>query len=82
MAASITVHLQIFKCPHFPHFKTNLDETGIKFNGLLRSFRAAVPFKIYNDGNELNMNPVLFCTFCIFPAIVTRLKNCHTYQTV
>ena len=53
MAASIIVHLQIFKRPQFPHFSTDLDETGIKIHGLLRSFiqniviiRVAVPFKI------------------------------------
>ena len=52
MAASITVHLQIFKCPQLSHFKTDLDETGIKIHGALRSFisniviiRVAVPFK-------------------------------------
>ena len=51
MAASITVHLQIFKRPQLPHFSTDLDETGIKSHGLLRSFilniviiRIAVPF--------------------------------------
>ena len=38
MAASITVHLQIFNCPHLTHFSTDLDETGIKIHGLLRSF--------------------------------------------
>ena len=53
MAASIAVHLQIFKCPQLPHFSTNLDETGIKIHGLLRSFikniviiRVAVPFNV------------------------------------
>ena len=52
MAASITVHLQIFKRPQLLHFSTDLDETGIKNHGLLRSFiyiivitRVAVPFK-------------------------------------
>ena len=57
MAASITVHLQIFKHPQLSHFSTDLDETGIKIHGLLRSFiyniviiRVAVPlFK--GDGN-------------------------------
>ena len=38
MAASITVHLQIFKHPQLPHFSTDLGETGIKIHGLLRSF--------------------------------------------
>ena len=38
MAAPITVHLQIFKRPQLPHFLTDLDETGIKIHGLLRSF--------------------------------------------
>ena len=38
MAASITVHMQIFKCQQLPHFSTDLDETDIKTNGLLRSF--------------------------------------------
>ena len=52
MAASITVHLQIFKHPQLAHFSTDLDETGIKIHGLLISFilnmviiRVAVPFK-------------------------------------
>ena len=52
MAASITVHLQIFKRPQLQHFSTDLDETGIKIHGLLRCFiqniviiRVAVPFK-------------------------------------
>ena len=30
MAASITVHLQIFKRPQLPHFSTDLDETGTR----------------------------------------------------
>ena len=38
MAASITVHFQIFKRPQLPHFSTDLDEIGIKIHGLLRSF--------------------------------------------
>ena len=53
MAASITVHLQIFKCPQLPCFSTVLDQTGIKIHGLLRSFklimvliRVTVPFKL------------------------------------
>ena len=53
MAASITVHLQIFKHPQLLRFSTDLDETGIKMHGLLRSFisniviiRVAVPFKV------------------------------------
>ena len=52
MAASITVHLQIFKRPKLLLFSTDLDETGIKVHGLLRSFiyniviiKVAVPFK-------------------------------------
>ena len=52
MAASITVHLQIFKRPQLLRFSTDLDETGIKIHGLLRSrisniviIRVAVPFK-------------------------------------
>ena len=48
MAASITAHLQIFKCPQLLHFSTDLDETGIKIHCLLRSFiviiSVAVPF--------------------------------------
>ena len=51
MAASITVHLQIFKGPQLLRFSTDLDETGIKIHGLLRSFiynieiiRVAIPF--------------------------------------
>ena len=53
MAASITVHLQIFERPQLPHFSTDLDETGIKIKVLLRSFiqniviiRVAVPFNM------------------------------------
>ena len=38
MAASITVHLQIFKRQQLLHFSTDLDETGIKIHGLIRSF--------------------------------------------
>ena len=38
MAASITVHLKMFKRQQLPHFSTDLDETGIKIYGLLRSF--------------------------------------------
>ena len=52
MAASITVHLKVFKHPQLPCVSTNLDETGIKIHGLLRSFisniviiSVAVPFK-------------------------------------
>ena len=52
MAASITVHLQIFKRPQLLRFSTDLDETGINIHGLLRSFiksiiviKVAVPFK-------------------------------------
>ena len=36
MAASITVHLQIFKRPQLLCFSTDLDETDIKRHGLLR----------------------------------------------
>ena len=38
MAASITVHLQIFKRLQLLSFSTDLDETEIKIHGLLRSF--------------------------------------------
>ena len=58
MAASITVHLKIFKRPQLPHFSTDLNETGIKIHGFLRSFisivviiRVAVPF----NGTEHNI---------------------------
>ena len=51
MAASIAVHLQIFKRPQLLRFSTNLDITSIKIHGLSRSFienivinRVAVPF--------------------------------------
>ena len=37
-AASVTVHLQIFKRPQLPHFSIVLDETSIKIHGLLKSF--------------------------------------------
>ena len=53
MAASITVHLQIFKRQQLLRFSTDSDETGIKIHGLLRSLilniviiRVAVPFKL------------------------------------
>ena len=53
MAASITVHLQIFKRLQLLSFSTDLDETGIKIHGLSRSFieiivsvSVAVPFNI------------------------------------
>ena len=36
MAASITVHLQIFKRLQLLSFSTDLDETGIKIHGLKR----------------------------------------------
>ena len=52
MAASITVHLQIFKHPQLLRFSADLDETGIKIHGLSRYFilniviiRVAFPFK-------------------------------------
>ena len=38
MAASITVHLQIFKRQKLLRFSTDLGETGIKIYGLLRSY--------------------------------------------
>ena len=53
MAASITVHLQIFKRLQLLSFSTDLDETGIKIHDLLRSFieiivsvSVAIPFNI------------------------------------
>ena len=53
MAAFITVNLQIFKRLQLLSFSTDLDETGIKIHGLLRSFkknivivRVAVPFNL------------------------------------
>ena len=53
MAASITVHLQIFKRLQLLSFSTDLEETGIKIHGLLRSFienivivKVAVPLKV------------------------------------
>ena len=38
MAASITVDLQIFKRPQLLRFSSDLDETGIKIQGVLTSF--------------------------------------------
>ena len=35
----LPLHLQIFKRPQLPLFPTDLDETGIKIHGLLRSSR-------------------------------------------
>ena len=62
MAASITVHLQIFKYPQLLRFSTDLDETGIKMHGLLRSFilniviiRVAVPFNKHYCQNLLKL---------------------------
>ena len=56
MADSITVHLQISKCPQLLRFSTDLDETDIKMHGLLRSFilniviiRVAYPFNLYES---------------------------------
>ena len=53
MAASITIHLQIFKRPQLLRFSTDLDKTGIKIHGLSISFTlnkviigVAVPFKL------------------------------------
>ena len=37
MAASIRIHLQIFKRLQLLGFSTDLDETGIKIHGFLRS---------------------------------------------
>ena len=52
MAASITVHLQIFKRPQLLRLLTDLGETGIKILCLIRSLmsniviiRVAVPFE-------------------------------------
>ena len=39
MADSITVHLQIFKHLQLLSFSTDLDETGIKIHGSLRSLK-------------------------------------------
>ena len=38
MAASITVHLQIFKRPQLLRFSTDLDETGIRIHGVFKIF--------------------------------------------
>ena len=38
MAASIAVHLQIFKSPQLSTDLDDLDETGIKIHGLLKYF--------------------------------------------
>ena len=71
MAASITVHLQIFKRPQLPHFSTDLDEAAIKIHGLLRSFiqniviiRVAVPFNFFkaltaSSGGHVPLRPPL-----------------------
>ena len=65
MAASITVHLQIFKRPQLLRFSTDLDETGITSHGLFRSFiqniviiRVAVPFK-YITPHLKNNNKIM-----------------------
>ena len=79
MAASITVHLRIFKRPQLPCFSADLDETGIKMHGLLRSFiqnieiiRVAVPFNSFLANSclsevflklESNFTFFLFITF-------------------
>ena len=53
MAASITVHLQIFKRPQLLCYSTDLDKIDIQIHGLYRSFKlniviimVAVPFDI------------------------------------
>ena len=75
MAASITVHLQIFKRPQLLRFPTDLDETGIKIHDLLRSFilnivivRVAVPFRgrlqsIGISVNKLTLKAAYSATF-------------------
>ena len=65
MAASITVHLQIFKHLQLFSFSTDLNETGIKIHGLIRSFiknvvivRVAVPFKSkFEDPGIISLQP-------------------------
>ena len=53
MAASITVHLQIFKRPQLLRFSTDLDKTGIKIHGLLRYLiRSIVSIKVAFPFNE------------------------------
>ena len=95
MAASITVHLKIFKRPQLPHFSTDLDETGIKIHGLLRSFilivviiRVAVPFnvmKIILDTREKNENwqTVLLIMYMLLIVITVEkvLVTVFTYLT-
>ena len=53
MAASITVHLQIFKRPQLLRFSTDLDKIGMQIHCLYRSFKlniviimVAVPFNL------------------------------------
>ena len=64
MAASITVHLQIFKHLQLLSFSTDLDETGIKIHGLLRSFiknvvivRVAVLLNKFEDPGIISLQP-------------------------
>ena len=64
MAASITVHLQIFKHLQLLSFATDLDETGIKIHGLLRSFiknvvivRVAVLLNKFEDPGIISLQP-------------------------
>ena len=84
MAASITVHLQIFKRPQLLRFSTDIDETGIKTHGLLRSFilntviiRVAIHFK---GVQENFFQPVLrfsnfICKLNPYPANIFCLEN-------
>ena len=63
MAASITVHLQIFKRPQLLCFSTDLDETGFKIHGLLRTF-------ILNVVGETGAKLSTFLKY-FFPAFMT-----------
>ena len=63
MAASITVHLQIFKRPQLLCFSTDLDETGIKmkFDTLLVSFLIII-FCLSKPVARLENSPVKYQT--------------------
>ena len=74
MAASLTVHLHIFKRSQLLRFFTNLDETGIKNHGSLRAFilniaiiGVAVPFNTFAAKHDCIVEFTVHCQ--------TRLKS-------
>ena len=71
--------LQIFKSPQLPHFLTDLDATGIKIHGLLRSFvlnivviRVAVPF---NACGSLHLDMIELIKFGVIMTLFSRYSQ-------